>query len=345
MTGMRCPTLKELSPPPPGKIGWPWTEESPQLLNTMPDGLSRPKISIVTPNLNQCSFLEETIRSVLLQGYPDLEYIIIDGGSTDGSVEIIKKYDKWLKYWVSEPDRGQSHALNKGFTKATGRIHAYLNSNDLYNSGAFHVIGHHFSQENTVQLVVGECICFDQNGLVDIFRPRWPKNLHHFLQPFSSTFAQPAAFWSGRIFQKVGGFDEDFNFCFDQEFYLRLGLSGIRPILISNRVASYREHTDSKTRSQRVQFYLETIKLVHNHANALNLSTKQKELILKRINGELDYVKVFHIWEKRGRSAGLTAALSNILKHPNEILKRRTLGLLKRLFLYRYQKVKELQNI
>ena len=94
--------------------------------------MNYPKISIVTPSFNHAQFLEETILSVISQNYPDLEYIIIDGGSTDGSVEIIKKYEQYLTYWISEPDNGQSDALNKGFTRATGDIYGWLNSDDLY---------------------------------------------------------------------------------------------------------------------------------------------------------------------------------------------------------------------
>src|SRR5262245_11264512 len=129
---MRCPQLSELPPPPANKKGWPWTEECAQLPDRMPDGSEWPRISIVTPSYNQGAFLEETLRSVLLQGYPNLEYVVIDGGSRDCSVDVIKKYERWIRYWVSEPDRGQSHAINKGFEKTNGDILAYINSDDAY---------------------------------------------------------------------------------------------------------------------------------------------------------------------------------------------------------------------
>src|SRR5689334_6100335 len=121
---MRCPRLTGLPPPPPGRTDWPWTVETPQLPALRPDGSAWPRISIVTPSYNQGQFIEETIRSVLLQGYPDLEYIVIDGGSSDDSPAIIAKYAPWLTHWVSEPDRGQAHAINKGLVHATGVIGA-----------------------------------------------------------------------------------------------------------------------------------------------------------------------------------------------------------------------------
>src|SRR3990172_2210461 len=111
---MRCPRLNELPAPPPGKKGWPWTEESRQLPELTPDGRQWPRITVVTASLNQAPFIEDTIRSVLLQGYPNLEYFVLDGASADRSVEIIKKYSPWLSYWASEPDSGQSSAINRG---------------------------------------------------------------------------------------------------------------------------------------------------------------------------------------------------------------------------------------
>ena len=112
--------MLELLPLNSIRKGWPWSEESSFLSKLKSDGSEWPRITIVTPSYNQGRFIEETIRSVLLQNYPNLEYIIIDGGSNDNTLEIIKKYEPWITYWISEPDKGQSDAINKGFQKATG---------------------------------------------------------------------------------------------------------------------------------------------------------------------------------------------------------------------------------
>jgi hypothetical protein len=155
---MRCPTHAQLPPPPPSKTGWPWTEESSQLPETMPDGRPWPRITIVTPSYNQGQFIQETIRSVLLQGYPDVEYIVIDGGSTDGSLEIIRRYADRLAWWVSEPDDGLGDAVNKGFAMATGEIMAWLNSDDIHFSWTLRVVGEIFAQCPEVGWLTTGCL-------------------------------------------------------------------------------------------------------------------------------------------------------------------------------------------
>jgi glycosyltransferase involved in cell wall biosynthesis len=129
---LRCPSINDLPEPGPGLTGWPWTEGS-QLL---PESSAYPRITVVTPSFNQASFLEETIRSVLLQGYPDLEYIVLDGGSTDDSVRIIRKYQQWLHHWHSGPDGGQSSAINRGLSMGTGTYATWINSDDMLSRNA-----------------------------------------------------------------------------------------------------------------------------------------------------------------------------------------------------------------
>ena len=161
---MQCPRLKELPDSPPERIGWPWTEESRRLDDVAAEE-PWPRITVVTPSFNQGKFIEETIRSVLLQGYPNLEYIILDGGSKDESIEIIKKYSQWLSYWVSEPDEGQSDAINRGLRIASGQWATWINSDDMLCKNALveHVVRFGFN-ETTVYL--GKCILINESGEV-----------------------------------------------------------------------------------------------------------------------------------------------------------------------------------
>jgi len=143
---MHCPTLKDLPEPPPSKRGWPWTEESTPLQHSMTDRQEWPPITIVTPSYNQGRFIEETIRSVLLQGYSNIEYLVLDGGSTDESIRIIEKYSSRLTYWASDPDGGQSAAINRGLRMGTGLFATWLNSDDL-------LCGKRFRDQNATKAV------------------------------------------------------------------------------------------------------------------------------------------------------------------------------------------------
>ena len=343
---MISPVLKEIPSPPPNKNGWPWTEESPKLPKTMIKNSPWPKISIVTPSFNQGQFLEETIRSILLQGYPNLEYIIIDGGSTDESVEIIKKYERWLAFWVSEEDRGQSHAINKGFEKASGDIYAYINSDDFYCPGAFGIIAPFFRENGDPHLVAGECVIFEGDRVKRIFTPWWPERLSYFVEKtYSSTFAQPASFWSKEIYENLGGFDQSLHFCFDREFFLRIGLAGVNPYLIERKIARFREHSESKTMLQGVRFHEESILIIQRHAKDCGISDRKKKKIIAKTSVEIRYVGVFKQWKNKGRFSALMSYLQMIFRYPVSLLDRKILGQFRRIITFRACNVDDLKNM
>jgi glycosyltransferase involved in cell wall biosynthesis len=206
-------------------------------------------VSIVTPSFNQSQYLEETIRSVLLQGYPDLEYIVIDGGSSDGSLEIIKKYEPWLAYWVSQPDRGQSHALNKGFGRATGEIYAWLNSDDTYQPNGLNIAARHLVQRPAAGMVYGHANVIDPQGLLIT---TWLASKFHLKeQLFQYQYIpQQSAFFRRTAFEQVGAIDETFYYTMDYDLWLRLGRA-FQVEHISHILSNYREHHTSKTVSNR----------------------------------------------------------------------------------------------
>jgi len=204
-----------------------------------------PKISIVTPSYNQSKFLERTILSVIKQNYPNLEYIIIDGGSTDGSVEIIRKYEHYLAYWVSEPDQGQADAIRKGFEKSSGEIMAWLNSDDLYLPMALWKVAKLFRQNPEADLVYGNIYLIDEDDH-KIGELRFTKFDFKTLIFEGGNLHQTGAFWRRRIYERVGGINPYYKFCMDFDFFCRVAEIG-RLVHLRDYLACFRVHKSAKS--------------------------------------------------------------------------------------------------
>lgn len=227
--------MLEQLPSPAGKVsGWPWSEEAGELPPKMPNGEEWPLISIVTPSYNQGEFLEETIRSVLLQNYPRLEYIVMDGGSSDESVDILKKYDKWLSYWVSEKDGGQSNAINSGFRIASGRVVNWLNSDDYLEPGALRAVAIASASAGDSVAWVGACRIVDREGKKLFTASPVVNDASGFAnwgEPGQSDSSrgwvgQPSCFFDRDSFVSLGGLDKSLYFTMDVDLWIRLARKG-----------------------------------------------------------------------------------------------------------------------
>jgi glycosyltransferase involved in cell wall biosynthesis len=210
--------------------------------------MTPPLITVITPSYNQGQYLEETIDSVLSQGIRDLEYIVVDGGSTDESVEVIRRHESRLAWWVSEKDRGQSHAINKGLARATGTWVAYLNSDDVYLPGALQSLLDALRAAPEARWMAGGVIGFgtSEAPVHEWHLPTVPRTM---LDLLSSRFqmAQPGHVWSRELVRSVGGFDESLRYLFDINLYAAFLARGERCHALQRPVAGYRFHATSKT--------------------------------------------------------------------------------------------------
>ncbi len=225
-----------------------------------------PKVSIVTPSYNQVEFLEKTILSVINQDYPNIEYIIIDGGSTDGSQEIIKKYENKISYWVSEKDNGQSDAINKGFKKCTGDIVAWINSDDLYVEGAISCAVAYFSEHTGIDMVHGKIDLIDVHGEYITYVASKDFTLQELI--ISNQVWQPSVFFKRKIFDEIGYLDESYHYIMDYDFWIRIA-TRYNIGYINSTLARFRLHGQSKTVSNSDLFLIENLimldRLLHKY--------------------------------------------------------------------------------
>jgi len=225
-----------------------------------------PKISIVTVSYNQCQFIEENILSVINQDYPNVEHIIIDAGSTDGTLEILKKYDKHLN-WVSEPDKGQSDGLNKGFRKATGDIIGWINSDDCLAPGALKKVGNFFKEHPDEIAVTGDQAYIDEAGNQQSIVKSKPYS-YDYLVNHAIGVTQNSTFFRRLVFDKIGYLDESLHYAMDHELFIRIASLKEIPY-IPETLAYFRIQEDAKTAKGRYYFSRELIKIRKKYNGSL----------------------------------------------------------------------------
>lgn len=243
--------LKDLPSPIVGRSGWPWDIEVLRLPDVRSDGTSWPRISIVTPSFNQGQFVEETIRSILLQGYPNLEYVVMDGGSTDGTIEILRRYERFLT-WTSAKDGGQSDAINKGLARSSGKLLAWLNSDDLYLPGALPLVADKFCISKA-NLLTGGMVSFTGVERTNFIlgraaefglRPSIPM-----LFASSPHLHQSSTFWTKDLWLETGAqLDVSLHYAMDAELWMRfMHAKSVRLAIVDHPLSVFRRHKAQKT--------------------------------------------------------------------------------------------------
>ena len=285
------------------------------------------KISIVTPSYNQGHFIEETIKSVLDQQYSNLEYIIIDGGSTDNTVEIIKKYERHLKFWVSEKDSGQANAVNKGLKCCTGEIFNWLNSDDYLESGALQKIATAFEEDN-IQMVAGRVRIFETETVEMVQNQNlsaqglmgWEKDVK---------FVQPGVWLRRELVSKCGGIDETFHYAFDWDLYIRYLYHFPVVEEVEDLLVHFRLHNQSKTVSLADRFNTE------EHCIIKKISRLKEFINLHRVcNYKIEKTNWTKLLTEESRNSNnLALKIWNVLQampaHPRTAFTRQTAGAIK----------------
>jgi glycosyltransferase involved in cell wall biosynthesis len=240
-----------------------------------------PLVSIVTPTLNQAAYLEATIRSVLSQDYPRIEYLIVDGGSTDGSPEIIRRHQAHLSWWVSEPDQGQTAAINKGFARATGDILAWLNSDDTYEPGAVAAAANYLAENPAVGLVYANANYINAAGRVIGRFPAAPTDYRRLRRGYVH-IPQQAAFFRAGLWREHGPLDASFHFAMDYDLWTRIAARSALQYLPDRTWANFRLHASGKTIAEDDRCWPEMLR-VHYRDGGRPLSLMVAKYYLRRL--------------------------------------------------------------
>lgn len=266
------------------------------------------KISIIVPSFNQGKYIEQTLFSVINQTYKNFELIVIDGGSTDETLDVIKKYDNEIAYWISEKDRGQSEAINKGFKVATGQILAWLNSDDLYCNNTLEEISKLFSQNIDVDIVYGDVINFSENG-----KELYVQNKFELYDFFSRvSIHQPGVFWRKSVIDEIGMLNESLHYCMDYDFWMKLFFN-FKAIKVNTVFSRFREHEESKTNNNPLDLYKEYQYVISVFFNSIPNNVFKDRLIdyniyfnnsnnlyiIKCHFTDIELQKLFHIYIER----------------------------------------------
>jgi GT2 family glycosyltransferase len=282
-----------------------------------------PRITLVTPSFQQGRFLAQTIESVLRQDYPNLQYIVVDGGSTDDSLAVIHQYADRLDWWVSEPDQGQSDALRKGFARADGELLNWLNSDDLLRPGALHAVAEAW-RTSGADLIVGEDLPFveDPDRPVGHFRPgdhRWPDCLRFWNGKFR--YHQPCTFFSARAFAASGGLDVTLHYAMDYDLYCRiLALPDCQVATLERPLSAFRLHAEAKTSAQRPRFLEEQSRVSRRYWQVGGLDASQADRELRAYSARCRFHQGIDALRARQLGEGVSSLGRGLAESPGAFL-------------------------
>jgi len=275
-------------------------------------------VSIVTPSYNQTRYLEATIQSVLAQDYARIEYIVVDGGSTDGSVELIKKYQSRFSYWVSEKDNGQADAINKGLSRASGEILAWLNSDDYYLPNTISAIVKIFEENPDVAMLYGDMLAVDEHGqTINLLKYR-QLSLEDLL--CFQIIGQPAVFFRRAAYEKTGGLDTTFHYLLDHHLWIRLAQQG-KILHVPQIWAAARYHAEAKNRAKAAEFGREAFRILGWAKGQPGLS-KAVDRVERRARASAQRVDARYLLDGGQSISALSAWMRALFIHPPTALAR-----------------------